>query len=77
MYALGKNRHSIDPARSSTVAIAHRSPFFVRLTCRPVIKPAMVTIEPSGRPASSAVNAAIWVSTCSTCSTPNSGWSET
>ena len=67
------------PARSSTVAIAQRSPFLVRLTCSPVISPAIVTIEPSGLPPSSLVRAAIAVSAWadSTCSTPNSGWSET
>ena len=78
MYADGKNRHSMAPSRSSTVAIAHRSPFFVRFSCRLVISPATVTGVPSGLP-SSPMSAAIGVSACVVrmCSMPNSGWSET
>src|SRR5450759_3410368 len=44
MYADGKKRHSIAPSRSSTVAIAQRSPFLVRLIRRPVIRPARDTL---------------------------------
>ncbi len=60
------------------MAMAHRSPFLVRLSCRPVIRPAIVTVAPSGLPSSPFSDAmdvsAAW---CRMCSIPKSGWSET
>ena len=69
---------SIAPSRSSTVAIAHTSPFLVTLRCSPLTRPPMVTCEPSAR-SSEPVSDAIEQSAAaeSRCSTPKSGWSET
>ncbi len=71
-------RQSIEPSRSSTVAIAHMSPFLVVLRCRVVISPAIVTISPSLTAPSSASELMeveeFWAMTCSS---PYRGWSET
>ena len=60
------------------MAMAHGLPFLVILRDSPLIMPAMVTLEPSGR-VSSAISWAIEQSEAlaSTCSMPNSGWSLT
>ncbi len=66
------------PSRSSTEAMAQRSPFFVRFSCRLVMSPATVTGVPSGlasSPSSEAIVVSAWVARM--CSMPKSGWSET
>ncbi len=63
---------------SSTVTAAHGLPCLDILRCRDVMSPATTTVDPSGR-ASSARRVAIDTSAAwaSTCSIPDSGWSDT
>ena len=76
-YVAGKNMHSMEPARSSTVAIAQALPCLVILRWRPEMMPPMVTTAPSA--CSPPVSWEIAASALSdrTCSMPKSGWSET
>src|SRR5690606_29154224 len=63
---------------SSIVTAAHALPCLDTLRCRPVIRPAIVTVEPSGRSVSSLRVAIETSAACSrTCSSPARGWSET
>ncbi len=66
---------SMEPARSSTVAIAQALPCLVILRWRPEMMPPMVTMAPSGRSARSAT--AQSALSASTCSMPCSGCEET
>ena len=69
---------STAPSRSSMVTAAHGLPFLLILRWSDVTRPAITTVDPSGRP-SSASRFAMPVSAArvSTCSRPESGWSDT
>ena len=69
---------STEASMSSIVTAAHGLPCFDILRCSDVMSPAMTTVEPSGR-CSSCNSVAIDTSAAaaSTCSSPDSGWSDT
>ena len=69
--------HSMEPARSSTVAMAQALPCLVILRWRPEMMPPMVTTAPSRVLAAGELGDPASALSDSTCSRPKSGWSET